>query len=72
MDYKRKYQTLRLVFLDWARAFDRLQFTPMLEDLITLGLPRPSAGLLHSLLHKPVFRVAMNGDLSAWKNQRVG
>eukprot|EP00969_Alexandrium_andersonii_P110400 4871667-Alexandrium_andersonii.AAC.1 len=68
----RKHQTLHLVLLDWATAFDRLKPAEMLKDLVKLGLPETSASLLESLLYKPVFRVAMNGVESGWKRQSTG
>eukprot|EP00969_Alexandrium_andersonii_P351742 15436110-Alexandrium_andersonii.AAC.1 len=72
MVYSRKNQTLHLLFLDWAKAFDGLDMNAMLRDLEALGLPKKSSSLLEALIQKPVFQVLLNGQASEWKEQRVG
>ena len=63
---------MRVVFLDIAKAFDRVWFKGLLYKLRKSGIGGPLLQWFHSYLLNRQQRVVINGVTSAWKEIRSG
>ena len=61
-----------MLFLDWEKAFDRIDHERLLEALERLHIP-PTLLKLISLIYKtPKFRVVTGASISEYREQRSG
>ena len=65
-------QDLFLVFLDWAKAFDKILHTELFWALDNLAFPTKFLEAIKSLYNSPQFAVKIQGKESNWHTQSRG
>jgi len=70
--YGRQNQALHLLFLDWAKAFDRVDTACLRTVLGRYGIPAKVCNVVCALVSEPVFQVSMSGSRSREWAQEVG
>ena len=65
-------QPLHLVFLDWAKAFDRVRIPKLIRALERMSVPEPLIKAIKALYRRPRFVVKLNGKTSDAKEQQRG
>jgi len=68
----RKNQALHMIFLDWEKAFDRIDTRALGTVLQRYGVPLKMRSMVLALVGDPEFRVAMAGRMSAVGRQETG
>ena len=63
---------VRVVFCDISKAFDRVWHTGLLYKLRSIGVGGTALAWFHSYLEDRVQRVALEGDLSTYKQVKAG
>ena len=66
------HESLVLVFLDWEKAFDKINHQKMFCSLQKLNIPEPLIQAIKSLYSSPMFQVINNENISPWLQQRTG
>ena len=61
-----------LTFLDWEKAFDKIDQNKLFEALKRIGISNKFIGTIKSLYNNPQFRVKVEGKESEWKKQETG
>ena len=71
--HARKNQALHLIFLDWSKAFDKVEAGLIPHVLTRLGVPDKMIRVVAELIRDPEFKVRMGeGDRSDRKAQDTG
>ncbi len=65
-------QGMIMCFLDWEKAFDKVDQTRMMEALERLNIPDKVIGVIKALYKEPTFKVSMKDDKSEYKIQEAG
>jgi len=65
-------QSLRVVFVDYAKAFDHVDHCTVLNKLAALGVPSLVLRWLHSFLMDRQQRVKIDGEFSEWAKPNGG
>ena len=63
---------LVLIFLDWEKAFDKINHQKMFQSLRRLNIPDPLIAAIESLYKHPQFQVTHRDRNSDWLPQRTG
>ena len=63
---------VRMVFLDFTKAFDKVWHKGLLYKLQTLGLKDPLLSWFRSYLTDRKQRVVIDGQTSSWSNTEAG
>jgi hypothetical protein len=63
---------MRLVFLDWAKAFDKILHDQLFWALDILAFPAEYIAAISSLYKDPVFSVEIQHNTSSWHQQHCG
>ena len=63
---------LYLIFLDWEKAFDKIDHTKMFISLARLGIPETILNNIKALYKNPTFKVVQGIHESQWCQQRTG
>eukprot|EP00969_Alexandrium_andersonii_P371764 15480227-Alexandrium_andersonii.AAC.1 len=61
-----------MLFLDWAKAFDRLHPEGVSWALLALGVPAGAVEVVAKLIADPLFYPTICSKASEWKGQRLG
>ena len=61
-----------MVFLDWGKAFDKVNREKLIETMTRLGLPKKMIDVLASFYVSPQFRVKEREGKSTCRTQRAG
>ena len=61
-----------LMFLDWAKAFDKVNQNIMIEVLESFNIPNKLMNIIRQMYESPQFRVRVQGRKSTWKTQDTG
>jgi len=62
----------QMIFLDWEKAFDKIEQEWMLKALESFGLEEKHLRLIKRLYANPTFFVEVEGTKSEWKRQKRG
>jgi len=65
-------EELHVVFLDWEKAFDKIDHDQLLWSLDMLGFPAPYMNAIKSLYTTPQFAVKIDNKTSSWRTQNRG
>ena len=65
-------EKLFLVFLDWEKAFDKVDQEKLLEAMQRLGLPKKMINVLASFYVNPRFRIKDREGKSTYRTQKAG
>ena len=63
---------LKIVLLDWEKAFDKIQHHKLFEAMERIGIDEHLINITKALYEQPTFRVKMSGYTSKWKTQHTG
>jgi hypothetical protein len=63
---------LHVVFLDWEKAFDKIDHEQLMWALDKLGFPRVFMDAIRALYNNPQFAVRIDGKCSSWRTQHRG
>ncbi len=63
---------LSVTFLDWEKAFDRIEQDKLIEALERMDIPEQFLKAIKSLYQNPQFSVKGKGNNSQWKTQKSG
>ena len=63
---------LFLLFLDWEKAFDKIDQSKMFASLRRLNIPDYVVSVIEALYRNPEFQVSHKDHHSAWLRQRTG
>ena len=63
---------LSIVLLDWAKAFDKVSHTTLLEALLKFGIPREMVDMIASIYSDRTFQVRDGGQFSTILGQGTG
>ena len=69
---EKRDQALHLVFLDWQKAFDRVDTRCLPRVLGRFGVPAKLQRIVLALVRDPSFHVSMQGDCSEEMRQDLG
>ena len=69
---KDKGKNVSLVFLDWEKAFDKVDQDSIFETMERFGVEPKLINLTKELYKNPKFRVEMGDETSSWKTQETG
>ncbi len=61
-----------LVFLDWEKAFDKINQSRMLEALGRLNIPSPMMHMIGAIYDNPLFRVRHKEQVTDYERQSTG
>ena len=64
--------SLILTFLDWEKAFDKVDQKRMIQAMARLNVPNKMLNVLQSLYRRPKFRAKFNEEASDFKTQDSG
>ena len=62
----------QFVFLDWEKAFDKIEHEWLMAALDSYGLPARVQRMIAQIYSNPTFYVEVEGVKSSWKTQRRG
>ena len=62
--HERQQSPLHTLFVDWAKAFDRVSFAAIERSLVRLGVPSPFVRAVMAIYNHPQFRVKDSGSTS--------
>ena len=65
-------EELILIFLDWEKAFDKIDHEKMFVALSRLKIPEKIIRIIKALYHNPVYRINTDGNETDWFKQRTG
>jgi hypothetical protein len=65
-------KSVRIVFVDYAKAFDHVDHTTVMAKLAAIGAPSTVLHWLHSFLFNRQQRVMINGTFSDWTSPNGG
>ena len=68
----KSYSWIFLVFLDWEKAFDKIDYEQMFQSLKRLNIPDEILDAIKSLSRMPLFQVTHKTQQSDWYAQRTG
>ena len=72
-DYaEHSYQKLFLIFLDWAKAFDKVDQTLLVRAMERLNIPEKIIRILESFYVEPKFRIKDRHGYSSYRKQNAG
>ena len=66
------HERLFLIFLDWEKAFDKIDHEKMFLSLARLNIPEDMLGAIKALYRMPMFQVNHNSHTSSRFMQRTG
>ena len=66
------HEKLFLIFLDWEKAFDKIDHEKMFQSLMRLSIPDEILDAIKSLYRLPLFQVTHKTQQSDWHAQRTG
>ena len=66
------HESLFLIFLDWEKAFDKIDHEKMFHSLERLSIPVELLDAIKSLYRMPLFQVTHGSQKSKWFKQRTG
>ena len=66
------YEPLVMIFLDWEKAFDKIDHQKMFASLERLNIPNAMLAAIKALYNKPEFQVSHKHQNSSWMSQRTG
>ena len=70
--HAKKNRALHLVFLDWSKAFDKVDTRCLPTVLRRFGVPEKMIQVIEALVESPTFRVSMQGETSGAAGQETG
>ena len=69
---ERSHDKLKMVLLDWEKAFDKIYHHKLIEAMERIGVDQHLINVTHALYKNPQFKVEMNNNTSEWKQQHTG
>ena len=66
------HENIILIFLDWEKAFDKVNPTKLIETLERMKIDRKMIDNIQALYKNPMFRTVHNTKSSAWRKQNSG
>ena len=69
---ERKDHALHLIFLDWSKAFDKVDTGCLPVVLKRFGVPDKVINVIKALVDSPLFRVSMQEEMGGTKEQGTG
>ena len=70
--HAKQHHALRLIFLDWSKAFDKVDTRCLPTVLKRFGVPEKAVRVVAALVKNPRFTVSMQGDDSDPREQETG
>ena len=70
--HEKKSHALHLIFLDWSKAFDKVDTACLPTVLRRFGTPEKVIRVVEALVSNPLFKVSMQGEVSGTKEQGTG
>ena len=65
-------QKICVTFLDWEKAFDKVDQTKLVDALRRMSIPEIYIKAIESIYNAPEFRVKIGSDESSWRVQETG
>ena len=69
---KQREHNIKLVLLDWEKAFDKVDQEALFEAMERMGIDDKFIRLTKQLYNNPTFKVEMGHQTSDWKKQQTG
>lgn len=66
------HENIILIFLDWEKAFDKLNHSKLIETLERMKIDKKMIDNIQALYGNPMFRTVHNNRTSDWKKQNSG
>ena len=66
------HENIILIFLDWEKAFDKVNHSRLIEALERMKLDKKMIDNIQALYGNPMFRTVHNNRTSDWKRQHSG
>ena len=66
------HENIILIFLDWEKAFDKVNHSRLIETLERMKLDQKMIDNIQALYGNPMFRTVHNNRTSDWKRQHSG